>query len=413
MLPAALQYDPNHADAHNNLGVALNEEGRLTEAIECFHQALRCNFGHAEAHNNLGAALMHMGLHAKALEHIGQALRINPAHGTALWNRSLLRLRDGDFEHGWPDYEYRWTQPGFAPRYRDRQRWDGSSLTSKSILVYADQGLGDTIQFVRYLPLVKERGATVIFECQSALIPLLSSGLGADRLIPVGAPVPPFDVEAPLLSLPGIFCTTFATIPAKIPYLRADPSLVEYWRNELEPLGGFKIGIAWQGNPKQPEDRYRSFPMTSFGALARVAGVQLVSLQKGPGTEQLHNWVGRIGNRSPMSQVRSQVGEYPIFDLGDRLDRDGAFLDTAAVMNNLNLVVAVDSAVAHLAGALGIPVWVPLPLTPDWRWLLEREDSPWYPTMRLFRQSRFGEWDQVFMQMAIELNRLVEASRAG
>ncbi|HWY87425.1 MAG TPA: tetratricopeptide repeat protein, partial [Gemmataceae bacterium] len=254
MLPAALQYDPNHADAHNNLGVALNEEGRLTEAIECFHQALRCNFGHAEAHNNLGAALMHMGLHAKALEHIGQALRINPAHGTALWNRSLLRLRDGDFEHGWPDYEYRWTQPGFAPRYRDRQRWDGSSLTSKSILVYADQGLGDTIQFVRYLPLVKERGATVIFECQSALIPLLSSGLGADRLIPVGAPVPPFDVEAPLLSLPGIFCTTFATIPAKIPYLRADPSLVEYWRNELEPLGGFKIGIAWQGNPKQPED---------------------------------------------------------------------------------------------------------------------------------------------------------------
>jgi hypothetical protein len=191
-------------------------------------------------------------------------------------------------------------------------------------------------------------------------------------------------VQASLLSLPDIFGTTLPTIPAAVPYLRAEAILVEHWKKELAPLDGFRIGIAWQGNSQHAGDRYRSFPLIYFEPLARIDGVKLVSLQKGPGTEQLQ-------------------GRFPILDLGDRLDAAGAFLDTAAIMMNLDLVITVDSAVAHLAGALAIPVLVALSIAPDWRWLLERADSPWYPTMRLFRQQRFGDWSNVFERIHEEL----------
>ena len=233
--------------------------------------------------------------------------------------------------------------------------------------------------------LVKQRGGTVLFECQPALLRLLTGISGPDQIVGAGTPLPPFDVQAPLLSLPGIFATTLATIPAQVPYLRAEPGLVATWRKQLEPLCGFKVGIAWQGNPKNPEDRYRSCALTCFDALAAVEGVRLVSLQKGPGTDQL-----------PPLATR-----FPILDLGDGLDREAAFIDTAAVLMSLDLVVTVDSAVAHLAGALGVPVWTLLPLVPDWRWLLERSDSPWYPTMRLFRQNRLAGAGAKFSERAV------------
>jgi hypothetical protein len=302
-----------------------------------------------------------------------------------------LRLLRGDFEGGWQDYEQRWAQPNVILRSFHEPRWDGSPLEGKSIFVYAEQGLGDTIQFIRYLPLIKERGGTVLFGSPPGLERLFSGIPGVDRLIAGGAAVPPFDVQAPLLSLPGIFGTTLATIPAAVPYLRADPGLVDHWRGELAPLEGFKIGVAWQGSPKNTGDRYRSFPLTHFESLARVPGVQLVSLQKGPGAEQMSG----IGER------------FPILDLSDRLDKAGAFLDTAAVMMNLDLVVTADTAVAHLAGALGVPVWTLLMLTPDWRWLLDRSDTPWYPTMHLFRQKRFGDWAEAFEHIAAELRLLI------
>ena len=412
----ALAVNPRHAEAHNNLGVILKDQGQPTEAAECFRRALvvspddantHYNLGsvlkdheqfaeaalcyrqvlritpqHADAHHNLSIALTRVGLLEEALVHIEQTLRINPGQATALWQRSLLRLLMGDFTGGWQDFEERWTQPNVAARPLPRPRWDGSSLEGKTILVYAEQGLGDTIHFARYLPMVKARGGTVLFECQPSLARLLAGVAGADRLIPGGAPLPPYDVQVPLLSLPALFGTTLATIPAAVPYLYADPGLLEYWRRELAPVKDFKIGIAWQGSIDHPGDRYRSIPLTRFEILAQVPGTRLVSVQKGPGTEQL------------------LTGAFPIFDPGDRLE---TFRDTAAVLMNLDLVITVDSAVAHLAGALGVPVWVLLPFTPDWRWLLERSDSPWYPTMRLFRQRRFGDWEDVFERVAANL----------
>jgi ADP-heptose:LPS heptosyltransferase len=265
-------------------------------------------------------------------------------------------------------------------------------------LLYPDQGLGDTIQFLRYAPLIQARGGIVLFDCQPGMARLFSRIPGVDRVLPTAEPQATFDVQAALSSLPRIFETTLQTIPNVVPYLRADANLVEYWRKELAPLGGFKIGIAWQGNPNHHWDRYRSVPLSHFESLAKVEGVKLVSLQKGAGAEQLH--AGQIANLPEAAERLS------ILDLKDRLDKTDAFVDTAAILMNLDLVITVDTALAHLAGALGVPVWVALAITPDWRWLLEREDSPWYPTLRLFRQRRFGEWDEVFERMASEIHQV-------
>jgi tetratricopeptide (TPR) repeat protein len=396
----AIRISPTFADAYNNLGTALQKQGEAVEAIACYRKAIACNPLLAKAQINLGQSLTRFGLYQEAQNLYEHALRILPGNATALWNCTLLRLLHGDFEGGWQDYEKRWALPGMAVRSFHRPRWDGSSFLGKTNLVYAEQGLGDTIQFLRYLPLVKERGGTVLFECQAPLVPLCTGIRGADQLIAAGAPLPHFDVQVALLSLPGIFRTNLATIPKSVPYLRADPGLVEYWRKELQPLGGFKIGIAWQGNPKNTDDRYRSVPLAHFETLARREGVRLVSLQQGPGAEQLKEWARRIDNPPSMNEVPSLGNKMSILDLSDRL---GAFIDTAAVMMNLNLVVTVDNAVAHVAGALGVPTWTLLPYAPDWRWLLERSDSPWYPTMRLFRQSRFGDWSDVFERVHEEL----------
>ena len=268
---------------------------------------------------------------------------------------------------------------GTAPRVHGR-----------TVLLHAEQGLGDTIQFIRYVPLVRELGGEIVVECQAALLPLLRAMPGIGQLIARGVGLPALDVHAPLLGLPGILRTTMGDIPASVPYLSADGDLVEQWRKDLAKecsphapreagrhaeRDDYTVGIAWQGNPGFPRDRLRSIPLAFFGRLAKVRGVRLVSLQKGPGADEL----------------LALGGDMFILDLGDRLDEEaGSFMDTAAVMKNLDLVICSDSAVAHLAGALAVPVWVALPFVPDWRWLLEREDSPWYPTMRLFRQRRPG-----------------------
>ncbi|HWY88892.1 MAG TPA: tetratricopeptide repeat protein [Gemmataceae bacterium] len=380
----SVRLNPRYVAGLNNLGLALNDQEQFAEALTCFRQALAENPRHIDARNNLGGSLTSLGLRVEAREHYEEALRVQPGNGTALWNRSLLRLLEGDFEGGWPDYEHRWTQPGFVARHLDRPLWDGSALEGKTILLHAEQGLGDTIQFLRYAALVKRRGGTVLFECQPSLVPLCTGIAGIDHLLAAGAAPPPYDVQAPLLSLPRIFGTTSTTIPTAVPYLRADPGLVAYWKQYLTPLGGCKIGIAWQGSLAHKGDRFRSFRLKHLESLAEVEGVRLVSLQKGPGTDQLR-------------------GQFPILDLSERLDVAGAFLDTAAIMMNLDLVITVDSAVAHLAGALAVPVWVALSSAADWRWLLERAGSPWYPTMRLFRQQRIGEWHEVFERITMEL----------
>ncbi len=366
----ALRLHPDHADALNNLGTALQHLGRFDEAIRCFRQAVQINPRHPDAHNNLGCAFAENGKYTEAADCYEEALRIDAGNKMALWNRGNLRLLQGDLEGGWADAECRADLPGVVSLLFQQPRWDGSALMGKTILVYPEGGLGDTINFLRYLPLVKACGGKVLFGCQQALCALLSGISGIDRIIAVGSPLPSFDVQISLLGLPRIFATTLATIPAEIPYVAADPLLVEMWRKELEKFDGFKVGISWSAGSKK-----RSIRLAIFERLARVKNVRLISLQKGIATDQ----------------IPALGGRFSVLDLGDRLDQKAPFLDTAAVMRNLDLVVSVDTAVTHLAGALGVPVWVPLLFNPDPRWLLNRSDSPWYPTMRLFRQKRIGQ----------------------
>jgi hypothetical protein len=264
--------------------------------------------------------------------------------------------------------------------------------------------LGDTIQFIRYAALVKQRGGTVVCECQPKLVSLLAGVAGVDELRGVGSPLPPFDVQAPLLSLPGILGTTMTSIPADVPYLRADAARVEHWRQVLAPVSGFKIGIAWRGSKAYQWDRYRSVSLALFDTLARLKGVRLINLQKGPGTEEIPAFQEWMGDKI--------TGDAPaLLDFGDRLDAAGDFLDTAAVLMNLDLVVTVDSVLTHLAGAIGVPVWLALSTMPEWRWFLERSDSPWYPSVRIFRQRRLGQWVDLFERIAAAVRGLAGPER--
>jgi tetratricopeptide (TPR) repeat protein len=396
----ALRLRPNYAKAHSNLGNALKNLGRLEDSLACYREALRLEPNYAEAHNNLGAAVVAVGQLKEALANYDQAVRLNPEYAEVHRNRALLWLLLGDFEQGWPEYEWRWYCQGVAKPSFQQPLWDGSPLEGQTILLHAEQGLGDTLQFVRYAPLVQQRGGRVLVQCQPVLRSLLESCPGIDRLVGQDEPLPEFHVHAALLSLPGILRTDLASIPAQVPYLSADPQRVQHWRTELEsfrlqggeeaPSKTLKVGIAWQGSLHHPGDRQRSIPLRSFAPLAQVPGVQLFSLQVGPGTEQL----------------RDRGNVFPVIDLGGRFD-PASFQDAAAVATLLDLVISVDSAIVHLAGALGVPVWVLLPYAPDWRWLLEREDSPWYPTLRLFRQKEPGTWDDVFGRVASALKEFV------
>jgi tetratricopeptide (TPR) repeat protein len=388
----ALRLRPDYAKAHINRGVARVACGRLDEAARDLEHGVALDPDRAEAHASLAGVLAVQQHFEEALAHNTRALTLNPQYAEAEWNRALIWLQLGDYARGWPAYEARWrcrhTQP--LPAF-PQPRWDGGALEGKTVLLYAEQGLGDTLHFVRYVPLVRARGAgRVILQCQNALLPLLSRSRGLDQVVGWGTPPPAFDVYAPLLSLPGLFHTTLETIPATVPYVFPDPELVAHWRRQLVPLRGLRVGIAWQGSPRYAWDRHRSVPLAPFEPLARVPGVQLVSLQKGPGSEQLPALGGR----------------FPVVSLGDRLDETaGPFMDTAAVLANLDLVVSVDTAVAHLAGAMGVPVWLALTYTPHWCWLLGREDNLWYPTARLFRQTRHGDWAGVFARLTDALRQ--------
>jgi hypothetical protein len=295
----------------------------------------------------------------------------------------MLLLLEGNFAQGWPEYDWRRWHKDVARPF-PQPLWDGSPLKGRTLLLHAEQGLGDTLQFIRYSARVPRDGGRVVLECQPALLPLLRGLPGLDQVLPLGAALPPFDVQAPLPSLPGLFGTTADSIPAEVPYLRADPERVGQWRRELGPGDGFTVGIAWQGNPKNKGDRRRSVALSRFVPLAEVPGVRLCSLQVGAGTEQLAG------------------ADFPLLDLGSRLTD---FVDTAAAVSCLDLVVCVDTALAHLAGALGKPVWLAVASAPDWRWLLGRPDSPWYPTLRLFRQPSPGDWQSVFAQLAAALRQ--------
>jgi tetratricopeptide (TPR) repeat protein len=388
----ALRLKPDYAKAHINLGVALAARGDVVPALAAMQEGVRLEPGFAEAHSSLGTVLCSLGRLDEALAEYDEAIRLKSDYAEAYWNRSLVWLLRGEYERGWADYEWRWktARPFPLPAFKE-PRWDGGPLAGRTILLYAEQGLGDTLQFIRYAPLVQALGGRVIVQCQGELLPLLSRSLGIDQLVPWGTAPPAFDVYTPLLSLPGLLHTTLAAVPANVPYLFPDPELVAHWRRELAPLRGLRVGIAWQGSVRHPWDRHRSVPLDAFEPLARLPGVSLVSLQQGPGAEQL----------------KSLAGRFPVLFLGDLVDKTaGAFMDTAAILKNLDLVVTVDTALGHLAGGLGTPAWLALHYTPDYRWLLQREDSPWYPTLRLFRQQTFGDWPGVFARLTGELREL-------
>jgi tetratricopeptide (TPR) repeat protein len=389
-----LRRRPDHAGVLHGLGVALLRQDKLPEAAAAFARVLRLRPDEVEALNDQGYTRRKQGRWGESLACFDRAVELQPDHAGAHHNRALLRLTLGDYERGWAEYEWRLLCPEITPPPFRIPLWDGSALAGRTILLHTEQGIGDTFQFARYAPLVKRKGGTVLLACPEKLVGILSGCAGIDRVVVKGKPIPPFDVHASLLSLPYRLGTTLDDVPAAVPYLTAEPALVEQWRQELGSLRAFKVGIFWQGSPGYREDAYRSIPLARFAPLAAVEGVRLFSLQKGQGTEQLAEVAGR----------------FDVTDLGGRLDETtGAFVETAAVVKNLDLVVTCDSAVGHLAGALGVPVWVALPAVPDYRWMLGRPDSPWYPTVRLFRQERLGEWEEVFARMAGELRALAAA----
>jgi tetratricopeptide (TPR) repeat protein len=381
----AIELKPDYAEAYLNCGLALAKQNRIDDAVACCESALELRPDSAETHYSLAGALMECNRTDEALAHFRKSLALQPHHARSNYGYALALLKTGRFAEGWPAYEWRWKIGALDVPVFIEPRWTGEDLSGKTILVHCEQGLGDTLQFIRYTELLKQRGAYVLVACPPSLLSLIAHCPSIDKALDLERRGEnKFDFHVPLLSLPGILGTTLESLPVKIPYIWPDPDLIERWKSKLGRRAEFRIGIVWQGNKTSWIDRRRSIPLRQFSGILRTRGVHVYSLQMGDDAEP--------------------IADLPITDLRDR---PNDFHQTAAIMCNLDLVISCDSAPAHLAGALGVPVWVALSFAGDWRYLLDREDCPWYPTMRLFRQSRPGDWDSVFCRMEQELAKLL------
>ena len=389
VLRRAIALKPDLWNAHCNLGSILARQGDALGAIAAFRTVLMANPQDVPALCSLGFTLDALGDEAGAASCFRLALEVQPASSLARFNLSSHLLLDGNFAEGWREYEQRWHVRQFAGKREPfaQPQWRGEPIRGARIYVYAEQGLGDTLQFVRYVPMLAELGAEVVLEVQPPLLTLLEGLHPAVQVIVKGERPHKVDWHSPLLSLPGAFGTDLSNIPAPAPYLRADAGKCAAWSHRLA-AGSLRVGVVWTGNPEHTRDRLRSIPFSQFRRLTHIAGATFYGLQKGLTAIQ----------REEVASERSVV------DLGAELQD---FNDTAAIVANLDLVITVDTSVAHLAGALGKPVWILLPHAPDWRWLRERADSPWYPTARLFRQTAAGRWDRVLDQVALELQKVV------
>ena len=386
-----LERMPDAAEGFNDLAIALSEWGQTPQALACFQRAIELSGDYAEAYNNAGLLLKGIGRVDEAIRYARRAVDLAPGYANAQWNLALVLLLTGQFREGWR--RFGWRHKANLDAILQSQRddpatWRGDAFPGRTLLIRYEQGVGDCLQMARYLPLVKARGGTVVLEAPKPLIRLLSRLDGVDQVLealPDGRPATASDLHAFIMDLPGIFDTAVDTIPAVTPYLRADPGQVLRWRERLSG-DHLKVGIVWAGSPRHTNDLNRSCPLHHFRTLLEIPGVRLLSLQKGPARSQL-----------------ASRNDWPVANLADDL---GDWADTAAVIENLDLVIGVDTAVLHLAGAMGRRVWAILPFMPDWRWMLHRDDSPWYPTMRLFRQPRPGDWDSVFAALRSQLGIL-------
>jgi hypothetical protein len=387
----SLALRPDNAPGQYNLGMVWQALGNYEEARKAFFEALRLQPRDAEPHCNLGIMHLSLGEDDQALARFEEALRINPECPEAHFNRGAVLLARGDYAAGWPEYAWSERCALYGNRKFERPAWDGSPLSGETILVHCHHGLGDTLQFSRFAGEVRRRGAgRVLLAAQESLHPLLSeSGLPCELVSPTADGLQ-YDRYVSLMSLPCVLRVTDETISGE-PYLRAAEHRVAEWREALARFDGFRVGIAWQGNRNYAWDHLRSIPLAEFAPLARVPGVRLFGLQMGGGRRQL------------------AAAGFPIQDLTEGIDREGAFLDTAAIIANLDLVISSDTALAHLAGALGQPTWVALSCGAEWRWQRTRATTPWYRSMRLCRQSQVGTWSDVFEAMARGLQE--EATR--
>jgi tetratricopeptide (TPR) repeat protein len=392
----ALAIKPEYAEALDNRGNTLRALGRLDEAIECHKQALAVRPDFAEAFYNRGNTLRDLKRFDEAMESFQRALALKPHFALCQVNRAYLLLLTGKFSDGWQAYEWRREEDSWIGRSLSGPQWRKGEVRPERLLLYAEQGLGDTIQFSRFASSLAAGGKEVFLEVQSPLGGLLGSLKGVN-VVRYGETLPEHDAHFPLMSLPHVLGVTPETLSSNFPYLFAEPARMEAWAKRL-PAGQFRVGIVWQGKPTGVVDNGRSIPLGCFAPLCRIPGLRLISLQKNDGIEQLADLPSGM-------RVETLGAE---FDPGP-----DAFLDTAAVMMNLDLVISSDTAAAHLAGALGCPLWIALRHVPDWRWMIDREDTPWYPTARLFRQTRRGDWDELFERIAGELARAATAKTQG
>jgi len=370
----ALRLQPNHAEAQSNLGAALRETGRLAEAIDAYRAAIAIDESCIDAHSNLGAAYQELGQPDDAVACYERAIRLDPRAHSPRYNLALTLLQQGDYSRGFAEYEHR-TLAVLAAKRFPQPPWDGSDLNGSTILIHAEGGLGDVILFARYLPLVKARGGKTVVLVQPELIDLISTIEGADRVLAKTAAFPPFEFHVPLLSLAHVFHTTSDTIPSK-PYIFADPVAVSLWSAKLAGLKRLKVGLTWESSQKLSKGRHRWIPFEQLSPLKQFADISFISLQKEQSTEPA-----------------------PIIELLDWTADLHNLTDTAALIQSLDLVITVDTAVANLAGAMGKRVFVLLSHAANWRWLRDRPDTPWYPTARLFRQKTPGDWSPVVAEL--------------
>jgi tetratricopeptide (TPR) repeat protein len=389
-LVSALVLEPHNPVICNNLGVCYFSLDQFECAVQSYQKAIALDPRYVLAHNNLGNALVKLFQHEEALKSYDQALVLDSTCVEAYWNKSLALLQLGRFSEGWVLHESRWAKPSFQPivRHFPQAIWDGSfPIDGKMLLLHAEQGLGDTLQFVRYVEMVKTLGARVVLEVQAPLVSLFDGLFDVGSLVKQGDPLPSFDCHCPLMSLPLAFQTTLTSVPSAVPYLKPSSEKERFWAEKLGATKQLRVGLVWSGDPRHQNDKQRSIALSELIA-ALPPGFEYVSLQSEI----------RDSDRRALKESERLV------HFGSEL-KD--FSDTSALCAQMDVVVCVDTSVAHLSGALGKPTFLLLPYNPDWRWLLDRTDSPWYPTMQLYRQEQLGNWQSALEKVSADLQKTV------